>query len=178
MSATWLGFRSLLSHDTGKTRERDMRVTYLPRAALLSFAVLAVAATPAAAKTISVSAGTPDANEKLQEALILAEPGDVVELGAGTWTLTDGLSLDVDNVTVRGAGTKDGAGSILDFAGQQGAGEGLLVTSDDVYLTNFAVLNTKGDGIKSKGADRIVYHQLRVEWTAGDRKSTRLNSSP
>src|SRR3546814_2203032 len=67
MSATWLGFRSLLSHDTGKTRERDMRVTYLPRAALLSFAVLAVAATPAAAKTISVSAGTPDANEKLQE---------------------------------------------------------------------------------------------------------------
>src|SRR3546814_5843745 len=52
-------------------------------------------------KTISVSAGTPDANEKLQEALILAEPGDVVELGAGTWTLTDGLSLHVDNVTVR-----------------------------------------------------------------------------
>src|SRR3546814_15930996 len=78
-----------------------MRVTYLPRAALLSFAVLAVAATPAAAKTISVSAGTPDANEKLQEALILAEPGDVVELGAGTWTLNEGLSLDVDKVTVR-----------------------------------------------------------------------------
>ena len=148
-----------------------MRVTCLPRAALLSLAVLAVATAPAAAKTISVAAGTPDANEKLQEALILAEPGDVVELGAGTWTLTDGLSLDVDNVTVRGAGTKDGEGSILDFAGQQGAGEGLLVTSDDVYLTNFAVLNTKGDGIKSKGADRIVYHQLRVEWTAGPKET-------
>src|SRR3546814_14609898 len=34
-------------------------------------------------------------------------------------------------------------------------------------LSEFAVLNTKGDGIKSKGADRIVYHKLRVEWTAG-----------
>ena len=128
--------------------------------------VAALAAQPAAAKVISVSATTPDANEKLQEALILAEPGDTVQLDAGTWTLTDGLSLDVANVTVRGAGAGAG-GSVLDFAEQQGAGEGLLVTSDDVLLTEFAVLNTKGDGIKSKGADRIVYHKLRVEWTAG-----------
>ncbi len=143
-----------------------MRFHSLRHAATLCF-VAALAANPAAAKTISVKAGTPDANEKLQEALIVAEPGDVVELGAGVWKLTDGLSLDVNNVTVRGAGTKDGEGSILDFSGQQGAGEGLLVTSDDVFLTNFAVLNTKGDGIKSKGADRIVYHQLRVEWTGG-----------
>ncbi|OHD04976.1 parallel beta-helix domain-containing protein [Sphingopyxis sp. RIFCSPHIGHO2_12_FULL_65_19] len=130
----------------------------------------ALAAHPAAAKVISVNAATPDANEKLQEALILAEPGDIVQLGAGVWNLTDGLSLDVANVTVRGAGAGEG-GSILDFTGQQGAGEGLLVTSDDVFLTNFAVLNTKGDGIKSKGADRIVYHKLRVEWTAGPKES-------
>ena len=143
-----------------------MRFQSLRHAATLAL-VAAFVASPAAAKTISVKAGTPDANERLQEALILAEPGDTVELGAGVWTLTDGLSLDVNNVTVRGAGVKDGEGSILDFSGQQGAGEGLLVTSDDVFLTDFAVLNTKGDGIKSKGADRIVYHRLRVEWTAG-----------
>lgn len=136
-----------------------------------TLAILAgLAASPVAAKTISVSATTPDANEKLQEALILAEPGDIVQLGAGVWKLVDGLSLDVPNVTVRGAGAGEG-GSVLDFTGQQGAGEGLLVTSDDVYLTNFAVLNTKGDGIKSKGADRIVYHQLRVEWTAGPKET-------
>jgi parallel beta-helix repeat protein len=136
----------------------------------LPLAVALVAATPAAAKTIKVEAGGADANEKLQEALIVAKPGDVVELGAGTWSLSDGLSLDVAGVTLRGAGT-DEKGSILDFAGQQGAGEGLLVTSDDVFLTNFAVLNTKGDGIKSKGADRIVYHKLRVEWTAGPKET-------
>lgn len=130
----------------------------------------ALVAVPAAAKTISVSATTPDANEKLQEALILAEPGDIVQLGAGVWKLVDGLSLDVAGVTVRGAGAGEG-GSVLDFTGQQGAGEGLLVTADDVLLTNFAVLNTQGDGIKSKGADRIVYHQLRVEWTAGPKET-------
>ena len=114
--------------------------------------------------------GLDPVNQERLEALILAEPGDVVQLGAGTWKLTDGLSLDVDNVTLRGAGTGEG-GSILDFSGQQGAGEGLLVTSDDVLLANFAVLNTRGDGIKSKGADRIVYNELRVEWTAGPKET-------
>ena len=118
---------------------------------------------PASAKTIAVSPGE-GAQERLQEALIAAEPGDVVELAAGRFKLSDGLSLDVNKVTVKGQG---GSITILDFSGQQGAGEGLLVTSDDVVLRDFAVENSKGDGIKSKGADRIVYHKLRVEWTGG-----------
>ena len=121
----------------------------------------------ASARTIDVAAGT-DAQTRLQEALITAQPGDVVQLGAGVFTLTDGLSLDVDRVTVRGAGVD---GSVLDFAGQQGAGEGLLVTSDDVVLRDFAVRNTRGDGIKSKTANRIVYYRLRVEWSGTPRAS-------
>jgi parallel beta-helix repeat protein len=122
---------------------------------------------PVMAKTISVNNG-PDAQEKLQEALINAEPGDVVSLAAGRYAITDGLSLDVNKVTVKGAGAQ---ATILDFTGQQGAGEGLLVTSDDVVLRDFAVENSKGDGIKSKGADRIVYYHLRVEWTGGPKES-------
>ena len=122
---------------------------------------------PAFAKTILVAPGE-GAQERLQEALIAAEPGDIVELGAGRFALTDGLSLDVDRVTVKGQG---GLETTLDFAAQQGAGEGLLVTSDDVILREFAVENSKGDGIKSKGADRIVYHKLRVEWTGGPKAS-------
>src|SRR3546814_18364433 len=57
--------------------------------------------------------------------------------------------------------------SVLDFTGQQDAGEGLLVTSDYVTLREFAVENPKGDGIKSKGADNIVYYKVRVAWTGG-----------
>ncbi len=119
------------------------------------------------AKTITVASG-PNAQEKLQEALIMAEPGDVVALAAGRYAITDGLSLDVNQVTLKGAGAKE---TILDFTNQQGAGEGLLVTSDDVVLRDFAVENSKGDGIKSKGADRIVYHRLRVEWTGGPKET-------
>jgi parallel beta-helix repeat protein len=71
-------------------------------------------------------------------------------------------------VTVRGAGPDK---SILDFKGQKAAGEGLLVTSDDVVLRGFAVEDARGDAIKSKGADRIVYRDLRVEWTGGPKET-------
>ena len=131
-----------------------------------AFAALLLAV-PAAAKTITVEAG-PDAQQRLQAALIEAAPGDLVQIGAGRFELTDGLSLDVNGVTVRGAGALR---TVLSFKGQLGAGEGLLVTSDDVVLRDFAVEDSKGDGIKSKGANRIVYKNVRVEWTGGPKAS-------
>jgi parallel beta-helix repeat protein len=127
----------------------------------------ALVMTSAQARTIGVAAGE-GAQTRLQEALITAQPGDVVEIGEGRFLLSDGLSLDADNVTVRGMGMER---TILDFTGQQGAGEGLLVTSDDVTLRDFAVENAKGDAIKSKGADRIVYYRVRAEWTGGPKET-------
>jgi parallel beta-helix repeat protein len=126
-------------------------------------AALLATAAPLTAETHRILPGE-GAGQRLQEALILAAPGDVIELAEGRFTLTDGLSLDVDGVTLRGAGMDK---TVLDFTGQQGAGEGLLVTSDNVTLRDFAVENPKGDGIKSKGADMIIYYKLRVEWTGG-----------
>lgn len=126
-----------------------------------------LAASPAAAQIVTVEPG-PDAQERLQSALIEARPGSTIRIGAGRFELTDGLSLDVDKVTVRGAGPDK---TILSFKGQLGAGEGLLVTSDDVVLRGFAVEDSKGDGIKSKGADRIVYKDIRVEWTGGPKET-------
>lgn len=131
--------------------------------ACLASSIALLAAQPIHAEIITVEAGD-DGQERLQEALILAEPGDEVVLGEGIFTLTDGLSLDVDGVTVRGAGMDK---TVLDFSQQRDAGEGLLVTSDNVTLRDFGIENTRGDGIKSKGADSIVYYKLRVEWTGG-----------
>lgn len=102
--------------------------------------------------------------EKLAEALILAEEGDTILLQAGRWNLTDGLSLDADGVTIRGAGPDR---TVLSFREQAGSGEGLLVTSDRVVLEDFAVEDTKGDGIKAKDSDQITMRNLRVEWTNG-----------
>ena len=98
----------------------------------------------------------------LQTALITAREGDIIQLPEGVFNLTDGLSLDVDRVTLQGAGEGK---TVLSYSDQSGAGEGLLVTSDDVILQDLTIQDTAGDGIKSKGADRIIYRNLTVEWT-------------
>lgn len=118
---------------------------------------------PAAAADLAIAPG-PDAAEQLAEALITAKPGDTVWLGIGRYELADGLSLAVNDVSIRGIGPE---ASILSFAGQKGGGEGLLVTSNRVTLDGFAVENAKGDGIKAKGGDQITFRNLRVEWTGG-----------
>ena len=95
-----------------------------------------IVASTAQAATLRVPVG-PNAQERLQTALLDAKPGDTVALGAGRFELTDGLSLDIDGVTVKGAGQGK---TILSFANQKGAGEGLIVTSDKVTLRDFTCL--------------------------------------
>lgn len=129
----------------------------------LGLAALLLAATAAPAKVIHVAPSAND-NEAVQTALIEAQPGDVIHLAPGTFRFTTGLSLDVPGVTVKGAGEGK---TILDFSGQKGAGEGLLVTSSRVLVSDLTVRDSKGDGVKSKGSDRISFTNLTVEWTGG-----------
>ena len=107
-----------------------------------------------AAPAAGIVSAEGDFATNLQTALIEAVSGSTVELPVGHFQLETGLSLDVNGITLIGAGSDK---TILDFSGQTGAGEGLLVTSDDVTLAEFSIRDTKGDGIKSKGADRITY---------------------
>ena len=89
---------------------------------------------------------SPDKNiqERLQETLILAKPGDEIILAAGIYEFTDGLSLDVDNIKLSGAGHEK---TILSFRNQITGAQGLLVTSDNVILEDIAIEDTKGDAI-------------------------------
>jgi parallel beta-helix repeat protein len=127
---------------------------------------LALAAAPFAG-AVTVSPGD-NVQEELQEALILASPGDTIELAPGTYHFESSLSLDVDGVTVKGAGMDE---TILSFKNQNAGSEGLLVTSSGVVLRDFAIEDTVGDAIKVKGADGISFINVRTEWTGGP-KST------
>ena len=129
-------------------------------------------ATPAApaAKVISIDAGA-GAPKRAQAALINAKPGDVIELGEGRFDFKSTLSLDVSHVTLRGKGPDK---TILSFK-DQGAGtggEGLLVTSkEDVTLADLAIEDARGDGIKANGTKRIVFRNVRTEWTGGPKET-------
>ncbi len=109
-----------------------------------------------------------NSHEEVQTALIELSPGDVLTLSPGTFVFEDGLSLDVDEVIVRGSGMDE---TILDFKNQMSGAQGLLVTSDRVTLKDFAVTDAKGDAIKVIGAQGINMINLKTEWTGGP-KST------
>lgn len=110
----------------------------------------------------------PGAQERVQEALILAEAGQVIEFAEGVFEFTRGLSLDVDRVTLKGRGMDK---TIFSFKKQDAGSEGLIVTSDGVVLRDFAVEDTIGDAIKVKGANGVSFLNIRTEWTGGP-KST------
>ena len=77
-----------------------------------------------------------DSYSAIQEALILAEPGDIVRLTSGLYELEDSLSIDVENIKFEGEGMDK---TILSFKNQQSGAQGLSVTSDNVTLQDFAI---------------------------------------
>ena len=109
-----------------------------------------------------------NSQEEVQTALIELSSGDILTLSPGIFVFEDGLSLDVDEVIVRGSGINE---TILDFKNQMSGAQGLLVTSDRVTLKDFAVTDAKGDAIKVIGAKGINMINLKTEWTGGP-KST------
>tara|TARA_B100000927_G_scaffold98776_1_gene79908 strand:+ start:3387 stop:4613 length:1227 start_codon:yes stop_codon:yes gene_type:complete len=109
-----------------------------------------------------------NSQEEIQEALIDLEPGDVLTLEAGEYYFEDGLSLDVDDVIFEGSGID---ATILNFENQISGAQGLLITSDDVTIRDFAILDAKGDAIKVIGADGINMIRLRTEWTGGPKET-------
>jgi len=114
--------------------------------------------------SIQIIQPSSNAYEEIQEALILAEPGDVIRLTAGTFILEDSLSLDVDNVQIEGEGMHQ---TILDFKNQKSGAQGLSVTSDNVTLQDFSIHDANGDAIKVKGVENIKFLRVKTEWTNG-----------
>ena len=104
----------------------------------------------------------------LQERLLDAKPGEVIEVPAGTFHFDRSLSLRVDNVTLRGQGMDK---SILSFKGQKAGAEGLLVNANGFTIENLAIEDSRGDGLKVSQCENVTIRGVRVEWTGGPKTS-------
>jgi parallel beta-helix repeat protein len=100
----------------------------------------------------------------LQEQLILATPGTVIDLPEGHFHVTRILSLTVDNVTLRGKGMDR---TVLSFKGQTSGSAGLLVTANGFTAQDIAFEDMAGDGVKVNGGTNVTFRRVRAEWTAG-----------
>ena len=105
-----------------------------------------------------------DYQTQLQTSLLTAQRGDVITIPAGTFEFNRSLSLNVDGVTIRGAGMDQ---TILSFRGQISGAEGLLVTASDFIIEDLAIEDAKGDALKINEGKNIVVRRVRTEWTNG-----------
>ena len=110
----------------------------------------------------------PGFRKSLQEALIQAKPGDVIEIPEGKLDIDGPLTLTVDNVTLRGKGMDK---SVLSFLNQTSGSAGFTVTANGFTIEDLAVEDTKGDGVKVKGGTKVTFRRFRAEWTGGAKET-------
>src|SRR5260370_3526103 len=97
--------------------------------------------------------------KQLQEQLIKAKAGDVIEIPEGKFQLNRTLSLTADKITIRRKGMDK---SILSFAGQKEGGSGLLVKANDFVIEDMAIEDTAGDGLTIQGRNGVTVPAVRL----------------
>jgi len=108
---------------------------------------------------------TADYQKELQEQLINAKEGDVIEIPEGIFDFTRSISLDgIANVTIKGAGMDK---TVLSFKNQIEGAEGLKITANNVTIANLTVQDTKGDAIKIQDSEGVTLRNVGVTWTNG-----------
>ena len=139
-----------------------MRTLLLPILLILGLAACSETDDGQSGNVLSIQ---PDNVEQdLQLYLLEAEPGDIIELPAGTFRFERGLTLNVDNITLRGAGMQQ---TVLSFADQVSGADGLLVTGSHFTIEDLAIEDTPGDALKVRGGEYIAIRRVRTEWTGG-----------
>jgi len=117
---------------------------------------------------ISITADQAEFQKKLQESLLKAKAGTIVNLPAGTFHLDRGLTLATRGVTIRGAGIDK---TILSFKGQKEGAAGLLVSEGDFLIEDITIQDTSKDALKINGAKNITVRRVKTEWTNGPQET-------
>ena len=110
-----------------------------------------------------------DYYKKLQEQLITASPGTVIEIPEGTFEFDRPLSLDgIAGITIKGAGMDK---SIISFTGQKTGAEGLRITADSVTIEDLTIRDAKGDCIKIQDSKGVYMRNVKTTWQGGAKES-------
>ena len=125
-------------------------------------------AEPAAleSQVYTVSPG-PDVLRNIQERILDAVPGDVIQLEAGRYQLPRQIDIAVAGITIRGRGPKE---TVLSFKGQIDGGQGIEATGNDFLLESLAIEDTAGNAIKVLGAKNVTFRMCG--WSGRGRRHT------
>ncbi|MHA7130950.1 parallel beta-helix domain-containing protein [Algoriphagus namhaensis] len=105
--------------------------------------------------------------EKIVEAFILAEDGDVIDIPAGFYTFNTQLIIDnKTDITIKGQGMDQ---TVLSFKPLKSGGEGIKLVGNNLTIENLSIEDAPGDGVKAQHTDGITFRQINVTWTNGDK---------
>src|SRR5262249_17039601 len=102
----------------------------------------------------------------IQTAFETAKAGDTICLCPGHYDITQELSLNVENITVRGAGAAL-SDVVLDFKKQKMGDDAWSVTSNGFDVENMTIKNTISQGLVVSGAKGVTYKDMKFYWDAG-----------
>ncbi|MEO2047675.1 MAG: parallel beta-helix domain-containing protein, partial [Pirellulales bacterium] len=109
-----------------------------------------------------------DVQYRLQNILIQAVPGDIIQLEAARYHFLRQIDIATDNITLRGQGPEQ---TVLSFKGQYSGNQGIKATGDNFIIEGLAVEDTAGNAIKVLGVQNVTFRNVRVEWK-GEAKSS------
>ena len=112
----------------------------------------------------------PEIQYQLQEILVRAVPGDVIEFAAGDFNLNRQIDIVTDNITLRGQGADR---TILSFRDQRSGGQGIEATGNNFVIEDLSIQDTAGNAIKVMGARNVAFRRIRTEWTGPPKSSNR-----
>ncbi|MBW3470358.1 parallel beta-helix domain-containing protein [Arthrospiribacter ruber] len=108
-----------------------------------------------------------DQVDKVVEAFMLANDGDVIDIPPGFYNFKTQLILDnKNNITIKGAGMDK---TVLSFRELRSGGEGVKLVGNNVKIEDLSIEDAPGDGIKSQHSDGITFKRINVTWTNGDK---------
>jgi parallel beta-helix repeat protein len=102
----------------------------------------------------------------VQTAMVDATSGTTIAFEAGLYDMDGELDLDVDGVTLQGAGMGSD-GTVLSFKNQTSGGQGLYVTKGHFTAKDIAFEDAPGDIVKTEKVDYVTFDHVRAEYTAG-----------
>ena len=92
-----------------------------------------------------------------------ADPGDIICIAAGTYTMEGTVTIAaVPGLTLKGTGTSPDD-TVLNYGGP-GTGKGILVQQDNVTIENLRVTNTGDNGVQQEEVTGSVFRKLHVSW--------------
>jgi parallel beta-helix repeat protein len=100
-------------------------------------------------------------SEQILEQFIDAKDGSTITLPAGRFEFNTTLSISANNVTVKGAGIDK---TVLSFKGQN-TGNGIDATGKNLSFEDFAIIDSKADGLKVQNCEDLVIRRVSVDWS-------------